>query len=61
MQDTNPDMQTHFAQRHWLAAYTRSDHEHRVAEQLRVKHVEFLLPTYNKMKRFEIPPGTGRL
>jgi hypothetical protein len=45
----------------WLAAYTRSRHEHHVANQLRSKDLEFLLPTYNKMKRFEIPHGTGRL
>ncbi len=45
----------------WLAAYTRSRHENQVASQLSCKGVESLLPTYNKMKRFEIPPGTGRI
>ncbi len=45
----------------WLAAYTRSGHENQVATQLSCKGVESLLPTYNKMKRFEIPPGTGRI
>jgi transcription termination/antitermination protein NusG len=38
--------------KHWLAAYTRSEHEHRVAEQLRVKNLEFLLPTYEKLTRW---------
>ncbi|MGC2108156.1 MAG: UpxY family transcription antiterminator [Candidatus Korobacteraceae bacterium] len=38
--------------KHWLAAYTRSEHEHRVAEQLRVKNLEFLLPTYEKLVRW---------
>jgi hypothetical protein len=45
----------------WLAAYTRSGHENQVASQLSCKGVESLLPTYNKMKRFEIPYGTGRI
>ena len=45
----------------WLAAYTRPRHETQVAQQLHHKQLEFLLPTYNKMKRFEIPHGTGRL
>ena len=47
--------------KYWLAAYTRSRHERQVAEQLRMKNLEFLLPSYNKMRRFEIPQGTGRL
>jgi len=46
--------------RFWLAAYTRSRHEQQVAQQLQQKDVECLLPTYNKMRRFEIPQGTGR-
>jgi hypothetical protein len=44
----------------WLAAYTRSRYEHEVARQLGQKNLEHLLPTYNKMRRFEIPNGTGR-
>jgi len=47
--------------RYWLAAYTRSRHERHVADQLQLKDLEFLLPIYNKMRRFEIPQGTGRL
>ena len=49
------------SRRCWLAAYTRSRHEQQVANQLQMKNLEFLLPTYNKMKRFEIPHGTGRM
>jgi len=44
----------------WLAAYTRSRHEQQVAQQLQQKRLECLLPTYNKMRRFDIPQGTGR-
>ncbi len=36
----------------WLAAYTRCRHEHHVADQLRVKSLEFLLPTYEKHARW---------
>lgn len=38
--------------RSWLAAYTRSRHEHRVADQLRQKNLEFLLPTYERLVRW---------
>jgi len=46
--------------RYWLAAYTRSRHEAQVAKQLGQKKLEYLLPTYNKMRRLQIPQGTGR-
>ena len=36
----------------WLAAYTRSRHESRVASQLSLKGVESLLPTYAKLSRW---------
>src|SRR5215469_12545302 len=36
----------------WLAAYTRSRHERLVAEQLRMKNLEFLLPTYRRLARW---------
>jgi transcription antitermination factor NusG len=36
----------------WLAAYTRSRHEHQVADQLRMKDLEFLLPTYERLVRW---------
>ena len=38
--------------RFWLAAYTRSGHENRVAGQLSCKGVESLLPTYAKLTRW---------
>jgi len=36
----------------WLAAYTRSRHENQVANQLSLKGVESLLPTYAKLSRW---------
>ncbi len=36
----------------WLAAYTRCRHERQVAEQLRLKNLEFLLPTYQRVARW---------
>ena len=36
----------------WLAAYTRSRHEHQIANQLRRKNVECLLPTYQRLARW---------
>lgn len=38
--------------RRWLAAYTRSRHEQQVAQQLRRKNVECLLPTFERLKRW---------
>lgn len=38
--------------RHWLAAYTRSQHEAVVARQLEAKAVSFLLPTHTKTSRW---------
>jgi hypothetical protein len=48
------------AERFWLAAYTRSCHEGHVAGQLAIKGVESLLPTYNKLKRHQIPARNGK-
>ena len=39
-------------ERCWLAAYTRSRHESLVADQLYVKGVESLLPTYERFSRW---------
>ncbi len=39
-------------ERNWLAAYTRSRHESLVANQLCVKGVESLLPTYERFSRW---------
>ncbi|MGA7461766.1 MAG: UpxY family transcription antiterminator [Candidatus Korobacteraceae bacterium] len=36
----------------WLAAYTRSRHEGHVADQLQLKNLEFLLPTYQRLARW---------
>jgi transcriptional antiterminator RfaH len=38
--------------RDWLAAYTRSRHEQQVAERLRQKNLECLLPTYERLVRW---------
>jgi transcription antitermination factor NusG len=38
--------------RSWLAAYTRSRHEVRVATQLKQKEISFLLPLYEKFNRW---------
>src|SRR3974390_3002969 len=38
------------AQREWLAAYTKAQHEPSVARQLEAKQVVFLLPTYQRTK-----------
>lgn len=45
-------MKTERQERCWLAAYTRSRHESQVADQLDVKGVESLLPTYQKLSRW---------
>ena len=36
----------------WLAAYNRSRHEQQVANQLKMKKLEFLLPTYRRVARW---------
>ncbi|HZD30325.1 MAG TPA: UpxY family transcription antiterminator [Candidatus Angelobacter sp.] len=40
------------SERHWLAAYTRSQHEVAVARQLETKQVAVLLPTYVKTTKW---------
>jgi transcription termination/antitermination protein NusG len=42
----------HLEQR-WYAAYTTSNHEKRVAEQLRVREVEHFLPLYESLRRWK--------
>ena len=37
----------------WYAAYTSAHHEKRVAEQLKVRHVEHFLPTYSSLRRWK--------
>jgi transcription antitermination factor NusG len=45
-------MKLEINRRCWLAAYTRSKHEHRVAWQLGQKNLEYLLPTYERLTRW---------
>jgi transcription antitermination factor NusG len=59
-------MKLHSDRRCWLAAYTRSRHEHKVAQQLGQKNLEHLLPTYarlthwsDRIKRIETPLFPG--
>jgi len=40
-------------ERCWLAAYTRSRHEIQVAEQLKLKEIDSLLPTFEKFTRWK--------
>jgi transcription antitermination factor NusG len=50
--NSSDNSQTSGANRHWLAAYTRSQHEAVVARQLQAKEVPFLLPTHIKTSRW---------
>jgi transcription antitermination factor NusG len=38
---------------HWYAAYTRSNHEKCVADQLEKKAIEYLLPLYNTVRKWK--------
>jgi transcription antitermination factor NusG len=38
---------------HWYAAYTRANHEKRVAEQLLQRSVEHFFPCYNSVRRWK--------
>lgn len=42
-----------YQQPRWYAAYTSARHEKRVAEQLRERAVEFLLPLYETVRRWK--------
>ena len=51
---------------HWYAAYTCANHEKRVAQQLRMRSIEYLLPMYQSLrkwkdrrKRLELPLFPG--
>jgi transcription antitermination factor NusG len=37
----------------WYAAYTRANHERRIAEELRVREVEHFLPQYSSVRRWK--------
>ena len=41
------------AKHHWYAAYTKSHHEKRVADQLTGRSVEHFLPTYRSVRRWK--------
>ena len=38
---------------HWYAAYTRPNHEKKVAEQLDLRNIEQLLPLYSSMRQWK--------
>jgi transcription antitermination factor NusG len=38
---------------HWYAAYTRPNHEKKVAEQLELRNIEQLLPLYRSMREWK--------
>jgi transcription antitermination factor NusG len=42
-----------FLQPHWYAAYTRANHERRVADQLAEREVEHFLPEYESVRRWK--------
>lgn len=41
-----------FLQPHWFAAYTRANHERRVADQLGEREVEHFLPEYESVRKW---------
>jgi transcription antitermination factor NusG len=47
-----PDLGPEFAQPQWYAAYTRANHERRVADQLQEREVEIFLPQYESVRRW---------
>lgn len=55
--NTNPrpgtNLPLEFLEPRWYAAYTRANHEKRVAEQLEVRSVEHFLPLYESMRRWK--------
>ena len=48
-----PQLPTAYAEPRWYAAYTSSNHEKRVAEQLAQRSVEHLLPLYQTVRRWK--------
>jgi len=42
-----------FLEPHWYAAYTRAQHEKRVAAELGMREVEHFLPLYSSMRRWK--------
>src|SRR5258708_5346253 len=48
-----PGLPPEFYEARWYAAYTSSNHEKRVAEQLRERSVEYFLPLYESIRRWK--------
>jgi transcription antitermination factor NusG len=48
-----PELPTAYVEPSWYAAYTRTNHEKRVAEQLEVRAVEYFLPFYKSIRRWK--------
>ena len=46
-------IQTVYCEARWYAAYTSAHHEKRVAEQLRVRAVEYYLPLYSSVRQWK--------
>jgi transcription antitermination factor NusG len=44
---------TPWAEQHWYAAYTRANHEKRVAAELGTRNVEHFLPLYGSVRRWK--------
>src|SRR6267378_7417179 len=42
-----------FLQPHWYAAYTRANHERRVADQMAEREVEHFLPEYESVRKWK--------
>jgi transcription antitermination factor NusG len=45
-------LQPAYSERHWYAAYTRANHEKRVAAELHARDVEYFLPLYMSSRRW---------
>jgi transcription antitermination factor NusG len=48
-----PGLPAEYCEARWYAAYTRPNHEKRVAEQLGLRQVEHFLPTYCSLRRWK--------
>jgi len=48
-----PRLPAQYCEVRWYAAYTSAHHEKRVAEQLRVRGVEYFLPVYSSVRRWK--------
>src|SRR5438874_12427848 len=48
-----PELHAAYVEPNWYVAYTRANHEKRVAEQLERRAVEYLLPFYTSVRRWK--------